>query len=110
MVHQAHHGVVHIAVVHHGAVIAGEDDKRILIHSRLLQSTNHFTHRPVELNDGVPPVAHIGFAPEPFVRITWHMDIVGAEIEEERPVFVLFNKTDRTGCDAVGNRFIFPKS
>ena len=76
-------GAVIIAVVIDWAVIGGEDDDGILAETGFFQSLHDLTSGPVKLNHGVAAVAELGLALESWVRCTWHMDVLGGEVEEE---------------------------
>lgn len=109
VVAQLLHCLIHISVIQHRTVVTGDHDQRVVIDSCLLQCTYDLTYRPVELNDGITAVPHAGGTPKPLVRVARHMDVVGAEIEEEGFLPVSLDEAHGMDGDAVSNRFILPE-
>ena len=102
-------GVVAIAVVDDRAVVAGEDDQRVLGQPALVERLEHLADRPVELDDRVAPRAHPALAGEPRVRHARDVDVVGREVEEERPGLVPLDERDGLARERVGHVLVLPE-
>ena len=53
MVASQFYGVVVVAVIEHGPIVGGQDHKRIVLNAFLAEHGDDFTHRPVELHNGI---------------------------------------------------------
>ena len=73
-------GLVLIAIVNHGAIVARENDERVVGKAQLGEGFHDFAHRPVELHDGIAAQPHLAFAAETCVGKAGHVDIVGGKI------------------------------
>ena len=62
----------------HSAVVAGEDDKRVVGHLEPVERVEHFAHRPVEFVDEVAIDADLARAREARVRLQRRVDVAGA--------------------------------
>ena len=102
-------GTVFVPVVQDGAVVAGENDDRILFKAKPFQRLEHFAHAPVELRDGVAPEAHRAGAAETFRRESGDVDVVRREIEEEGPVFVLLDELHGVAGEGIGDVLVLPE-
>ena len=102
-------GVVAIAVVDDRAVVAGEDDQRVPGQPVLVERLEHLADRPVELDDRVAPGAHPALADEPGVRHARDVDVVGGEVEEERPGLVPLDERDGLARERVGHGLVLPE-
>ena len=102
-------GAVLIAIIQHGAIVAGQDDKGAFGQSLFAQSFGEASHRLVELQNGLAAQSHRALAAKAFVWHPRHMDVVRTEIEEEGMVGILVNKLHGMGCNRVGDVLIAPK-
>ena len=80
--------VIAVAVVDDRAIVAREDDQRVRGETAFVEGREHLADGPVELDDRVAPGAHPALAGEPWVRHARDVDVVGGEVEEERPGLV----------------------
>ena len=87
------HRLVRIAVVQHGAVVAGEEDQRILQNSFFLQMGNQLAHAPVQLRDHIASRSESGRASKPFVRHSGHMRLMYGIKQEEGRILTAVDET-----------------
>ena len=73
-------------VVEDAAVVAGEDDERVVGQLQLVELGEHLANGPVELDDGVAADAALALAAELRVRHARDVDVVRGHFEEERLV------------------------
>ena len=70
-------------------VVAADYEQRIVREAERVERIEHFSHRMVERKDGVAAGPHAAPAREAFVRNARNMDVVGPQVEEERPAAVV---------------------
>ena len=102
------HRAVGVAVVDHRAVVAGEDHQRVVRQLESVERVEHLADAPVELCDRVAARAASARAGEPRVGHARDVDVVGGEVEEERPgrLFRSMNATaSRVNTSAMSSSF-----
>ena len=78
------HRPVGVPVVHHGAVIAGEDHERPVRELQPVERVEDLADAPVQLLHDVAAHAAPAGPREPGMGNARHVDVVGGEVEEER--------------------------
>lgn len=109
MVAQKFLSAVLITIIEHRTIVAGEDDKRVLVEAKLLQEARNLPHRPVELRDGVATKAHGALAAEALMREAGHVNVVGAKIHHKRFVGMTLDEVQGMGRNRVGNVLVLPQ-
>ena len=97
-----------VAVVHHAAVVAAEEDQRVVGQAEPVEGGQDLADRPVELLDRVAAGAALAGPLEPRVRDAGDVDVVRVEVEEERPVLVPLDEGDGLAGDRVGHVLVLP--
>ncbi len=100
---------VSVAIVEHGAVVAGDDEEGVVAEAEAMQGFGDFAYGPVELQNGIAAKAHAAATAETLMRIARHVDVVGAEVEEERLGGVALDELNGVVCDGVGYVLVLPK-
>ena len=98
-----------VAVVEHGAVVAGDDEQGVVGDAQAVEGVSDEPHGVVELQDGLAAKSHGAFAAEAFVRVARHVDVVRAEVHEERLVGIFTHESDCICRDGVGDVLVAPE-
>ena len=101
-------GPVRVAVVHHGAVVAGEHDERTVRELEPVERVEDLPDAPVQLLHDVAAHAASALPREPGVRDARDVDVVGGEVEEERPGRVPLDERDGLAGEDVGHVLVRP--
>ena len=101
-------GAVHVAVVHHPAVVAGEDDERVVGQLVPVELGEDLADAPVELLDAIAAKAVAALALEPRVRHARNVGVVRGEVEEERLRLVVCDERHGPLRDVVGHVLVLP--
>ena len=103
-------GAVLIAIGDDGAVVAGEDDEGFFwFVSGLLQGGYEPPQGVVHLQGGITTDSLAAFASEAGVRVARHVDIIGAEVEEEGLAGAAGDESLCGGGDVIGDVLVFPE-
>ena len=81
----------------------------MMIQFQAFERVGHSADRIVELQDGLTAQSHRTLTTEALVGHAWHVDIVGAEIHEERFVGILLHEAHGARQDGVGDVFVAPE-
>ena len=101
--------MVCITVIHNRTIVATQHDQGVFGNTGFFECVHYFAYGPVELQQSVATRAHAALADKTGMRPTGNVRVVGSDIQEERFIFVVFNKSDSFASDAVCNVFIFPQ-
>ncbi len=77
-------GEIPVAVIQHGAVVAGEDHQGVFFQTGLLQSVRDAAHAVVQFHGHVTAHAVPAFAYKAFFRAARHVDVMCGEHQEKR--------------------------
>ena len=91
------------------AVVAGEHDQGVVCQLQAVQRRQHLPDGPIERVNGIAPHPALAGAAEPRMRHARHVDVVGAEVEKERLVPVLFEKGDGLLRQSIGDFLVLPE-
>ena len=106
---QQFHSPVCITVIHNRTVVATQHDQGVFGNTGFFECAHYFAYSPVELQQSVATRAHAALSDKTGMRPTGNVRVIGSDIQEERFIFVVFNKSDSFASDAVCNVFIFPQ-
>ena len=97
-----------VAVVHDPAVVAADDDQRVVGQLEAVERVEHGADGAVEFLDDVAADAATALAAIGLAGDARHVDVVRGEIEEERLVLVPLDEADGLLRERVGHQFIDP--
>jgi hypothetical protein len=102
-------GLVLIAVVDDGAVVATEDEDGVVGQVQAVQCVHDLSDGPVQLQDDVAAGAEAALACKAGVGDAGNVDVLRTHIEEEGFVFMSRDEALGLGGDDVGDVFIGPE-
>ena len=102
-------GLVLVAVVNHGPVVAAEDEERIICNVQAVQRAHDFAHSPVQLQDDVTAGAQTALSGEAGMRYARHVHVLRAQVEEEWFVLVGSDEVLGLAGDDVGDVLVRPQ-
>ena len=100
---QQFEGLVLVAVVDDGAVVATEDEDGVVGKLEAVEGVHDFAYGPVQLEDDVATGAHAALSGETGVGDAGNVDVLGAHVEEEGAVLVVDDEVLGLGGVAAGN-------
>ena len=106
---QQFEGLVLVAVVDDGAVVATEDEDGVVGKLEAVEGVHDFAYGPVQLEDDVATGAHAALSGETGVGDAGNVDVLGAHVEEEGAGLVVDDEVLGLGGDDVGYLFIVPE-
>ena len=109
MIAQQFFSLVLVAIIYYRAVIAGENDKRIVAYAQFIKCLHDLAYTPIELYNGVSAQSHCRFPSETWVRETGNMYIVCGEVNKEGLTVVFSYEMSGMESDRIGNVFVFPQ-
>ena len=77
-------GEIPVAVIQHGAVVAGEDHQGVFFQTGLLQSLCNAAHTVIQFHGHVTAHAVLALAHKAFFRAARHVDVMRGEHQEKR--------------------------